>query len=216
MRFLFDLESPVMRFLSRLADIMILNVVFLLTCIPIFTIGAAVTALYDVVFRMDTDREGKLLATYFRSFRGNFKPAAAIWLVLLLFGAATVVNMAHLSEIGGIFGYILVAATMLILVVLVMICSYAFPLLSQFDNSAKGTARNAFLLSVAYLPRTAVILVINCFPWVLMVVNLYTFAQLSLLWLFLYFSAAAYFNSRVLNKVFKPYWEQGKERKESV
>lgn len=207
MRFLFDLESPVMKFLSRLADIMILNVVFLLTCLPIFTVGAAVTALYDVVFRMDTEREGKLFATYFRSFRVNFKPATAIWLVLLLFGAATVVNMARLSEIGGTLGYLLTAATMLVLVILMMVFSYAFPLLSQFDNSAKGTAKNALLLSVAYLPRSLVLLVTNCFPWALMIVNLYTFAQMSLLWLFLYFSAAAYFNSRVLNKVFKPYWE---------
>lgn len=207
MRFLFSPDSPIMQFLSRLADIMMLNVVFLLTCLPIFTIGAAVTALYDVVFRMDTAREGKMLTTYFHSFRVNFRQATAIWLILLLFGAATVVNMSHFSEIGSIFGYILVVATMLVLVILVLIFSYAFPLLSQFDNSVKGTARNALLLSVAHLPRSLVLLVINCFPWVLMIVNLYTFARMSLLWLFLYFSAAAYFNSRVLNKVFKPYWE---------
>lgn len=210
MRFFFDLESPIMQFLSRIADLMVLNIVFLLTCLPIFTIGAAVTALYDVVFRMDTNREGKMLATYFRSFRLNFKQASVIWLVLLVFGAATLVNMVRFSEIGGNFGYLLVVAAMLVLVILVMICSYAFPLLSQFDNTAKATAKNALLLSVGHLPRTLVILVINCFPWMFMVVNLYTFAQMSLLWLFLYFSVAAYFNSRVLNKVFQPYWEQGK------
>lgn len=210
MRFFFDLESPIMQFLSRIADLMVLNIVFLLTCLPIFTIGAAVTALYDVVFRMDTNREGKMLATYFRSFRLNFKQASVIWLVLLVFGAATLVNMVRFSEIGGNFGYLLVVAAMLALVILVMICSYAFPLLSQFDNTAKATAKNALLLSVGHLPRTLVILVINCFPWMFMVVNLYTFAQMSLLWLFLYFSVAAYFNSRVLNKVFQPYWEQGK------
>lgn len=209
MRFSFNLDSPIMQFLGRLADIMVLNIVFLLTCIPIFTIGAAVTGLYDVVFRMDTGREGKLFATYFRSFRSNFRQATAIWLVLLVFGIATVVNMVYLSKIGGILGYLLVMGTMLVLVILVMVFSYAFPLLSQFDNTAKQTAKNALLLSVGHLPRSLVLLVINCFPWVLMIVNLYTFAQMSLLWLFLYFSAAAYFNSRVLNKVFKPYWEQG-------
>lgn len=210
MRFFFNPDSPIMQFLSRLADIMVLNLVFLLSCLPIFTIGAAVTALYDVVFRLDTSREGKLLATYFRSFRSNFRQASVIWLVLLVFGAATLINMSRLSEIGGNLGYLLVIATMLVLVILVMIFSYAFPLLSQFDNSAKGTVKNALLLSVAYLPRTLLMLVTNCFPWMLMAVNLYTFAELSLLWLFLYFSAVAYFNSRVLNQVFKPYWEAGK------
>ena len=208
MRFLFDLESPIMQFLSRIADLMVLNIVFLLTCIPIFTVGTAVTALYDTVFRMDTGREGKMLATYFRSFRANFRQATLIWLVLLVFGIATGVNMSQLSEIGGIFGYILLMATTLILVLLVMIASYAFPLLSQFDNTAKATAKNALLLSVGHLPRTVVLLVTNCFPWMFMLVNLYTFAEMSLLWLFFYFSAAAYFNSRLLTKVFQPYWEQ--------
>ena len=80
MRFLFDPESQIMQILSRFCDIVILNLVFLLTCIPIFTIGAANTALYDVVFRMDTDREGKLLPTYFHSFRENFRQSTILWL----------------------------------------------------------------------------------------------------------------------------------------
>ena len=210
MRFSFNIDSPIMQFFSRLADIMVLNLVFLLTCIPIFTTGAAVTALYDVVFRMDTSREGKLLAAYFRAFCTNFKQSTAIWLVLLVFGAATLVNMARFSEIGGILGYPLLLAATLVLVILTMVASYAFPLLSQFDNTTRATVKNALLLSLGHLPRSLVLLAANCLPWMIMLVNLYTFAQLSLLWLFLYFSAVAYFNSRLLHKVFKPYWEQGK------
>jgi hypothetical protein len=60
------------------------------------------------------------------------------------------------------------------------------------------------LLGVANLPRTLIIAVINCFPWVLMIVNLYAFIQFSFLWVSLYFAAAAYFNSRLLMDVFRP------------
>ena len=202
MRFLFNMDSPVLQFVSRFCDIVILNILFLLTCLPVFTIGAANTAMYDVVFRMDTEREEPLLRTYFRAFRENFKQGTAVWLVLLLFGAASCVNMVRFSEIGGTFGYLLFLTAMLVMVVAVFVFSYAFPLLSQFANSTGNTLKNALLLSVANLPRTLVAAVINCFPWVLMILNLYTFIRLGFLWLVLYFAAAAYFNSRILKKVF--------------
>ena len=205
MRFLFDPESQIMQILSRFCDIVILNLVFLLTCIPIFTIGAANTALYDVVFRMDTDREGKMLPTYFRSFRENFRQSTIVWLALLLFGVATYVNMTRFSVLGEhsyLLGYGLFIVSMLVLVLEVFLFSYSFPLLSRFRNSTRQTAINALLLAIGNLPRTLVVAVINCFPWVLLIMNFYAFMQLGFIWLAMYFSAAAYFNSRVLKKIF--------------
>ena len=68
MRFFFDADSWFMQLISRFASLVVLNLLFLCTCIPIFTIGAALTALYDVVFRMDSEREGQIVSTYFRAF----------------------------------------------------------------------------------------------------------------------------------------------------
>ena len=68
-----DSDSWFMQLISRFSSLVILNLLFLCTCIPIFTIGSALTALYDVVFRLDTDGEGKIAATYFRAFRANFR-----------------------------------------------------------------------------------------------------------------------------------------------
>ena len=208
MRFLFDLDSPIMRFISRFCDIVVLNVVFLLTCIPIFTIGAANTALYDVVFRMDTDRESKLLSAYFRAFAANFRQATPIWLLLLLVIAASSVNAVVFSNWGNLPGSILSLLTVVILINILLVLGYFFPLLSQFDNTKRNTLKNAMLLSVGNLPRTLIMAVINCFPWALTFVNFYAFIQLSFLWLVLYFAAAAYFNSRVLKQVFDPLREQ--------
>lgn len=202
MRFLFDPDAPIMQFISRFCDIVVLNFVFLLTCLPIFTIGAANTALYDVVSRMDTEREGKLLKTYFHAFKENFRQSTVIWLILLLFGAATYLNMVRFSDLGGIVGYVLFVFAMLALLISVFIFSYAFPLLSRFRNSIRNTLQNAMILSIGNLPRTLVVSAIHCFPWVLMFVNLYAFIRMGFLWTFLYFAAAAYFNSRVQKKIF--------------
>ena len=62
--------------------------------------------------------------------------------------------------------------------------------------------KNALLLSLSHLPRAILAGGINAFPWLVMLVNFYAFLRLGILWFALYFSAAAYYNSRILKKVF--------------
>lgn len=205
MRFLFDPDSKVGIIISRLTDLVILNFVFFLTCLPIFTIGCANTALYDAVFRMDTEREGKLLSTYFRSFRSNFRQSTLLWLIIAVFLIAGYVNMTLSSALGGTLGYVLLVISLLFFLLTLCIFSYAFPWQSQFVNSPLQTLRNSLLLSVAHLPRTLLLLLLNCFPWVMMFMNFYTFLRMGILWFGIYFSAAAYYGSRLLFKVFQPY-----------
>lgn len=209
MRFSLNPDSKFLQFLTWLCDLVILNAVFLLTCLPVFTIGAANAALYTVVFPMDTPKEGPLLRTYFRAFRENFRQGTAMGLLFLLFFAATFVNLSQFSQVGNFLGTVMRLLLTFVLMILVLVFSYAFPLQSQFCNTVRGTLKNALLLGIAHLPRTLAVMVINCFPWALLLLNLYTFARISILWIFVYFSAAAYCNSRLLNKVFAPYRESG-------
>ena len=99
------------------------------------------------------------------------------------------------------------------LVVVLMMVSYAFPLMSQFRNDSKSVIKNALIFIVAYLPRTALIVVINVFPWALLLTNLYMFLQVGFIWVVVYFAAAAYINTRLLKKVFAPYMEPDEEEK---
>ncbi len=204
MHHFFNSDSWFMQLISRFSTLVLLNLLFLCTCIPIFTIGAALTALYEVVFPMDTEREGKTVSAYLRAFAANFKQSTPIWLFFLLLIGASCTNAVFFSHMAGIPGQILSAAAVVILVNTVLVLGYVFPLMSQFDNTRRNTLKNALLLSIGNLPRTLVIAVINSFPWMLLFVNLYAFVQLGFLWFALYFAAAAYFNSRVLMKVFQP------------
>ena len=198
--------------LSRFSSLIILNLLFLCSCIPIFTLGAALSAMYDVVFRMDTDREGRLISTYFRSFLENFKKSTPVWLLFLLISAASCANAVIFSGLGGIAGNALFVFSVIILINCILIAGYTFPLISQFENTIPNHLKNSLLLSVANLPRTLLVAAVNCFPWALLAVNLYAFIQSSFLWLVLYFAAAAYFNSRVLMKVFDGLRKQASEK----
>ena len=75
----FNPDNPVFRFLSAIFDMIFLNVLFILTSLPIFTIGASLTAMYAVLLWREND-EGYLYRIYFSSFRKNFKQATIIWI----------------------------------------------------------------------------------------------------------------------------------------
>lgn len=206
----FSLDSKFMQAMSRVADLIILNVIYLVTCLPVVTIGAAGTAMYTVCFRLGTAREGSLVKDYFRAFRDEFRQATLIWLFLLLFGAAACVNIFLFLSMDGWMHY-LFFLFVLFLTMAVMMASYAFPLLSRFRNDTKSVLKNALIFSVAYLPRTVLIVVINVLPWALLLTNLYLFLQVGFLWITIYFAAAAYINTRLLKKVFAPYMEPEEE-----
>lgn len=200
----FSPDSKFMQAMARIADLVILNLLFLLSCVPLITIGAASAALYTVCFRIGTDREQGVCRSYFRAFRENFRQGTILWLILVLFIIAGFVNTLLLYSLEGALHYLFLVTSVL-LVLAVLMFSYTFPLISQFSNDIRSTLKNALFLSVGYLPRSLLISVLNVFPLALALVDLYLFLQMGFVWAFLYFSAAAYINALLLKKVFAPY-----------
>ena len=204
---LFAPDSRFMRYLNRFADLMILNLLFLLTSIPIFTIGASLTALYSVCFHLGMDREGSTFRDYFAAFKENFRQATSLSLLLLLWLMGTGGAAVIFCFMAGWMHYLFVPFAVLFIVV-VLVASYVFPLLSRFENRTATTLKNAALLSLGYLPRSIIIGAINLFPFVLLAVDLLTFLKAGFAWLIIWFSAAAYRNCLLLKRVFAPYLEE--------
>ena len=200
----FSPDSKFMQAMARIADLVILNLLFLVSCIPLVTIGAASAALYTVGFRSGTDREQGVCRSYFRAFRENFWQGTILWLIAVVFFGAGIVNVFLFYSMEGPLHYLFLLMTVL-MVLGVLMYSYAFPLISQFSNKTLPTLKNAFCLSLGYLPWSLVIAVVNVFPLALALVDLYLFLQMGFVWAFLYFSAAAYINALLLKKVFAPY-----------
>ena len=202
---LFSPDSKFMRAMGRLADLMLLNICFLVCCVPLFTIGAAQTALYTVLFRLGTDREyAGTVKSYFRAFRENFRQGTLLWLILALCGATAAVNTYVFYLMPGSLRWAFVIFALLF-VLLILLAGYAFPLASQFGNGPFSTLKNALVLSLGYLPRSVVIAALNVLPWALLLADIMTFLYAGLIWIGLYFAAAAYFNTLLLKKVFAPY-----------
>lgn len=201
---LFSPDNKVMVALGRLGDLVLLNFFFLLTCLPVFTIGAAATALFTVTFRIGTDKEDGSVIPYFRAFKANFKQATIIWLILLLGGVCAYADVLIFNHLGWT---LMKAPCIIVLVVLLFTATFVFPLLSQFNNTTKHTLKNALAFSVAHFPKTILLLLMNSFPFLVLFYNFMLFMQTAFLWIFLYFSAISYFDALILKKIFAPYME---------
>ena len=210
MRKLFDADSGLMRGLSRLTDLVLLNLLFLITSIPIVTIGASASAIYSVFFRWHRQEESGYVKAYFHAFARDFKEATVLWLAFVVFMAISIFDIwfffyqtEPLSYFGVLFGFLGAMG--------LFTYSYAIILVSVFANSFAGTLKNALLMAVAYFPRTLVMALINLFPFLL--VGLFPSLALQLGWLLvlLAFSGGAYLNSLLLKPVILPMIEKKTE-----
>ncbi len=160
---LFNIDSPVMRFLGKVADLMILNLVTLVCCIPIVTIGASLTAMHYVLLKMVRDRECYIVRSFFKSFKANFKQATVIWLIILL---VLVIFAADLRIINASADFPQVLKIMLyaLLMVTYMVVCYVFPVLSRFDNTVVKTLKNALFMAILSFPKTVLMMVVYLLP----------------------------------------------------
>ena len=205
MRGFFNMDGPVWQALGRLADLVILNLLFVISCIPVVTIGAAATALYSVTLKMVRDEDSYILKGYWKSFKENFKQSTIMWLVMLVIGIVLYVDFKVVGSMTASASKIYLVLLLAISLILVMGLVYIFPLQAKFYNTIKGTIKNAFLMALANLPYTAIIMVITIGSVILTFLNGTTMYYGLLIWILVGFSIIAHLNSRFFMKVFDPY-----------
>ncbi len=195
----FDMDSPVMRVLNRVGDLMIMNFLMILCCIPVITAGAAFTAMHYVLLKIVRGEEGYLIKGFFKSFKENFKQATILWLLMLLVVVVYVGDSLIFNYSGLTFPKAVVIAVVAVGILLMMAAVYVFPLQARFENSVKNTLKNAMILAFANLPKT--LLMVGCY--ILPLVIAY-FSNYALLFVFLFgISAPAYGAAWLYSGIFK-------------
>ena len=175
----FSLDSKFSQIMGRVFDLMMLNIIFLIMCIPIVTIGANFTAMYYVTLKMIKNEETYIFRTYWKSFRENFKQATAIWLIMLAILIVLILDLLLVMNMSGAITYLRFVFLVLIFFE-AMVLSYIFPVLSRFDNTVKNTIKNSMLMAIRHLPWTIMILLVNISPMLIYVFsNLAAFGVIS-------------------------------------
>ena len=203
---LFRMDSPLMRFLTKIADMMVLNILFCVTSIPLITIGASWTALYSVTLKMVRDEEGSVSRSYFRSFRQNFRQATLLWLGVLVVLALLVLDIRVLNGMAGGTAPGLLRVGVEILALLgIMVLQYLFPSLARFEASLADTLKNACMMALAHLPKTALMTAAAVGAVWITLINNTTIAVGLMVWPLIGFSLMAFGNSGILRKIFDNY-----------
>ena len=202
---LFNPDSRIMIFLSRVADLVILNILWLVCCIPVVTIGASTTAMYHVIRHWQKDSVSSIMRDFFQSFKEDFKQATPVYLILLIPTVAVVMNAMLIfnpDNSAAVPSYLLVIWFISALILL-FISSFVYPVMAFLADTLFKTLRNAMVLALANLPRTILISVLNLLPVILLFVNLSFFLQSSIFWLLIGGALVAYLNMSILKPVFK-------------
>lgn len=151
---LFNMDNPVMRALSRMCDMMILNILALILCIPVVTAGASLTAMYYVELKWVRKQEGYLVKPFFREFKANFKQATAEWLIMLLVGLILYMDFSFFRSSEVSFPTPLVMLVTSVGLVLYFLMQWILPVQCHFENTVRQTITNSFLMAIANFPRT--------------------------------------------------------------
>lgn len=205
MKGLFNFDSPVMRVMTGVADLAALNVIWLICCIPVVTIGPACVAMCYVVRHIAEGETLPVLRTFFRAFRDNFRQGLVVFLILLapLCLAALYAWLAFTGALAQrpALKYLSYFA----IIIICSACSYAYPLLAHFNNTTKNTLKNAFLLPL-FNPLLALIVTgLNLLPVVLFLIDAKLVLLYGVFWLVGGCALTAFINEKLLCRMFNRY-----------
>ncbi len=201
----FNLDSPIMVALSKVADLIVLSLLWFICCIPIITFVPATAAMYYVALKLVRGEEVKITATFFRGFKMNFKQGVVMSLLFLVLGVVLVLDYFIMSQADTTAGMISSAAFFALGILLLCTMFYTFPIQAQFFNPIFRTLRNAFILSTQKVFNTIVVFVLNVLPVVAAVVlPLGVTVRMLPIFVLLFPGVIAYVCAKRFAKIFDP------------
>lgn len=193
----FHPDSLLGRVLTRLLDLFILEVLFLLTSIPVITIGAGITAMFSVCRKLQSESISSVTRAYFAEFRGSFWKSTGAWAVITVGAALLGISISYFRRGSGLSIIPLTAAWGLLVLVYIEFL-YVFPLIAWFDNRLFSHFLNGPVLAILQIKTTLLATALYAFVIFLVVPIL----PITLL---IAFSATVYYASLLFSKAFSKY-----------
>lgn len=165
---MFDPEGKFAHYGGKIGDLMGLNILTLLGCLPVVTAGASVAAMHYVLLKIFRDEETAVTKMFFKSFRENLRQSAILLgifgvIVYLLFIG---IRVAYSGQNSGMFRYVFLIAAVLVLCVM----NWGLILQSRYRNSVFGTIKLALNMCLAYPARSVVMMILAVLPILMLLV----------------------------------------------
>ena len=206
----FSIDNPMFAFLERITDFLLLNLLWLLCCIPIVTIFPATSAFYYVMLKIVRSEDPGIFKNFFRSFIDNIKQGILPSLIFLPAGFLLYLDYVISGQLEQPLSTLFQLVFVVLSIVFVVFYVYTVALQAQFTNTIRQTLKNAFFLSLRHFLRSCVILFFNALPILVIFLLPDFFSRFLPFWMFLFPSIITYFCSKQFRKIFDPLIEAAK------
>ena len=151
---LFHYDGPLIQLFNKIADCICLSVLWIVSSLPVITLGAATTALYYSMNKCIRRSEGGIWKTFWHSFRMNFKQATGLWLILFaVYGI--LIACCYSSYLMCTNGYLPKELFYFLLIVMAAVtlwASFVFPYLARFQNTNRNVLKNCVYIALMNFP----------------------------------------------------------------
>lgn len=166
-----SIDNPFFRLMGAIGDLVVLNILWLLCCLPVVTAGASTLALFAIVHKIAAGEDYRTASGFFKAFRRDFKQATALWLVVLAAGIAALAGLRAASAQDDVFTGLLAAASFLLLAGVCCCGCWGLALLARFTyrHGLLALLDGARMTVANLLPTVGILALLAWMPllWVL-------------------------------------------------
>lgn len=161
-------DSAFGRLMAKCGNIILLNIFFIITCIPFLTIGAAAAAMYHTVFALlDEDNDSGVFTLYVQGLRRHFLRATLVWLAFAGIMALGTVNLRICAVAGGWLNGLAVGV-IAVMTAAVIITVYLLPVLTRFSGRLRELVKLSICVALGHPLQMVWILLVNVGPLMLL------------------------------------------------
>lgn len=204
----FRLDGPFYKFGNILYYLIVTNLLWIIFSLPLFTIGASTTALFYVMGKVVRDEDISTFKDYWKSFKMNFKQATVVWVILAVVFLLIQFNLRNMNLMGNMAVYFR-PFQIAVLLEMVIITVYIFPLLSRYNLKTKDLFKLSFFLGNRHIFST-----ISCLAGLLVIFYLFTSTKLTGVFVLIFVSLYALMSYYIIYRVFKKHMHQEQELEE--
>lgn len=160
-RGLFDVENKLWQFLNKMTDLVLLSVLAFVFSIPVVTAGAAQCGFYYGAMRLYEDMDSGVWTDFWHGFCTSIRAGSALWLMQLAAVAVLLLNLWIGLHWESAFAVVLLVLSAVLLVLVLAVCFYAYPIAARYNFSLGKILRDAMSISVGFLPHSFALLVVG-------------------------------------------------------
>lgn len=205
---IFNSDGWFARIFGTIGDIIVVNILFIICSIPIFTMGASMSAMYYTLLKKQrTGETGGIIKLFFKGFKDNFKKSTIAWLLFLLIAFVFSLDFNLFGKGGPQENKLMYYTSVIFFILICFIAIYLFPVISAFENSLKNLIIQSIYMAAKNFIFTILIMILYTLPAYFLLASPQVFMVGIFILIVCGFGLIAYVSSFMFIKAFSPYLE---------